>query len=80
MGDPTLPPESPATPPVKALPPAVQERVDAGFYCPGCGKPYTYLRDCTGTPTAPHPAIEVVPSAELIADPPNPTPAPASGE
>lgn len=35
------------------------------YYCPGCGKRSGYQRECVGTPTAPHPAIEVVSTSEL---------------
>lgn len=63
--------------PAPELSPEVQARVDAGYYCPGCGKPAKYMKECTGSDTAPHPAIEVVPSAELLGDPSEHTPAPA---
>jgi hypothetical protein len=60
--------------------PALAARLAAGYYCPGCGKPAEYRQKCTGTGTAPHPAIEVVDSAELSGDPSGHTAAPASAE
>lgn len=48
------------------------------FYCPGCGKQVDYQQQCTGSPEAPHPPIEVVSSDEIHpnADPANHTAAP----
>lgn len=47
-----------------------------GFYCPGCGKTSTYQRECVGPKDKGHPAIEMVPAAELDGDPADFTPAP----
>ena len=46
------------------------------WYCPGCGRRYSYQRECTGTPEAPHQPIEVVPVSELDGDPESHTKAP----
>ena len=37
-------------------------------YCPGCGRLYDYLRECLGSPSAPHPPIQVIPTDELKQD------------
>jgi hypothetical protein len=39
------------------------------FYCPGCGRQYSYMRECTGHAASPHQPIELVPSAELDGEP-----------
>lgn len=46
------------------------------FYCPGCGRRYSYMRECTGTFEAPHPPIELVPTSELKGNPADLTAAP----
>lgn len=51
------------------------------YYCPGCGRRWNYMTDCTGMNAAvPHPPIEVVSTDELAegADPEDHTPAPAT--
>lgn len=48
------------------------------FYCPGCGRGLKYEGECTGTPTAPHAAIQTVSTDELSGAPENHTPAPGS--
>jgi hypothetical protein len=50
------------------------------FYCPGCGKLVDYLQACIGSPTAPHPPIEVVSTDELKGDESGHTPAPNTGD
>lgn len=57
------------------------ERETAPFYCPGCGRRWNFLTECTGmNRSAPHPPIEVVSTDELRegADPAKHTPAPDS--
>lgn len=39
------------------------------YYCPGCGKSYSYMRECVGKPEAPHKPIELVPTTELEGEP-----------
>jgi hypothetical protein len=46
------------------------------YYCPGCGRQYSYMRECTGRPEAPHAPIELVSTDELSGD--EHTPAPVS--
>lgn len=49
------------------------------FYCPGCGRRYSYMTECRGqSAETPHPPIEVVSTGELTGDPEKHTPAPAS--
>lgn len=58
---------------------ARQQEIDAHeFYCPGCGALFDYRRACHGRGEAPHPPIDVVPTAELSGPPEGHTPAPAS--
>ena len=59
-------------------PPMAETTDRLAFYCPGCGRQYTYQRECTGRPEAPHQPIEVVSTDELSGDPANLTPAPTS--
>lgn len=48
---------------------AVDEQEDvkdgAPFYCPGCGRPANFMKECTGSPEQPHKPIEVVSTDEL---------------
>lgn len=47
------------------------------YYCPGCGKLYTYQRECRGRPEAVHPPIDVISTDELqTGDASKHTPAP----
>jgi hypothetical protein len=64
----------------EALQARYQEIAEHDFYCPGCGRLYDYQRQCQGSPTAPHPPIEVVSTDEIHegANPDDHTPAPAS--
>lgn len=59
---------------------AAQATVDAGakaqakadeapYYCPGCGRRWTYVRECEGRAEAPHPPILVVSTGELDGEP-----------
>jgi hypothetical protein len=51
------------------LPEAVQARMDAPFYCPGCGRPFQYEGECTGASLAsPHPPVQTVSTEELHGD------------
>lgn len=53
---------------------------DEPFYCPGCGRRYSYRRECVGRSSEqPHPPIEVVSTDELNGDPAHFTPAPNTG-
>ena len=50
------------------------------YYCPGCGRRYTYMTECRGkSDAAPHPPIVVVSTGELAGDPADHTPAPDTG-
>lgn len=57
---------------------AAQEQAGESYYCPGCGRLANYRQRCKGIVTAPHPPIEVVPTAELGQAPEYHTPAPNS--
>lgn len=72
-------PDTTATPKKDDLAPEVQARIDAGYYCPGCGRAYTYQRGCTGSAELPHDSIDVVSSKELTGKPEDHTEAPVFG-
>ena len=79
----TFPQDTPEPQPTEGEAP-VTDTGDEGekrpeFYCPGCGRTYDYRQQCTGSPEAPHPPIEVVSTAELDGDPSEFTAAPNTG-
>lgn len=49
------------------------------YYCPGCGRRFSFMTECRGRDEAPHPAILVVNTDELDGDPEDHTAAPPGG-
>ena len=75
FGNPVEPaPEPTAEPASESTDAPASESKEPDYYCPGCGRHYTYPQKCTGSPEAPHPPIEVVDASELEGDEHTPAP------
>lgn len=57
----------------------IEQMSQFDYYCPGCGRLYSYPRECTGDKAMPHAPVEVVSTSEVTgtdSDPANHTAAP----